>query len=127
MVHLLPDDAQAQPRGQRGIPLNPGGEIERRLILPESSSFLERFEPTSDGKEILRRQAYFKERLSKIGLGGLGGEWIGRVKPIKFRRDYLHDRILIVDENEVEKPRNSDCARFQRPPRRMPKVTPPSS
>ncbi|ASI98750.1 P-loop NTPase family protein [Thermococcus celer] len=77
------------------------GEIERRLILPESSSFLERFEPTSDGKEILRRQAYFKERLSKIGLGL--GEWIGRVKPIKFRRDYLHDRILIVDENEVEK------------------------
>lgn len=77
------------------------GEIERRLILPESSSFLERFEPTSDGKEILRRQAYFKERLSKISLGL--GEWIGRVKPIKFRRDYLHDRILIVDENEVEK------------------------
>lgn len=28
-------------------------------------------------------------------------EYITRVKPIRFRRDYLHDRILIVDEGEL--------------------------
>ncbi|ASJ14009.1 P-loop NTPase family protein [Thermococcus radiotolerans] len=76
-------------------------EIKRRLVLPGSSTFLERFEPVSEEKEILRRQDYFRENLPKIRPELR--EQIAKVKPIKFRRDYLHDRILIVDESELER------------------------
>ncbi|QDA31554.1 endonuclease MutS2 [Thermococcus indicus] len=79
-------------------------EIRRRLVLPGSSSMLDRFEPTSDRGEILRRQDYLRENLPKIR--SELREQIARVKPIKFRRDYLHDRILIVDEGELERALN---------------------
>ncbi|ASJ12516.1 P-loop NTPase family protein [Thermococcus thioreducens] len=79
-------------------------EIKKRLVLPGSSTFLEGFEPTSDREEILRRQDYFRENLPKIR--SELREQIAKVKPIKFRRDYLHDRILIVDESELERAQN---------------------
>lgn len=79
-------------------------EIKRRLVLPGSSSLLDRFEPTSEEKEILRRQGYFRENLPQIRPELR--EQIAKVKPIKFRRDYLHDRILIVDESELERARS---------------------
>ncbi len=79
-------------------------EIKRRLVLPGSSSLLDRFEPTSEEKEILRRQEYFRENLPQIRPELR--EQIAKVKPIKFRRDYLHDRILIVDESELERARS---------------------
>ncbi|NJE01295.1 endonuclease MutS2 [Thermococcus sp. JdF3] len=79
-------------------------EIRRRLVLPGSSSMLDRFEPTSDREEILRRQTYFRRSLPRIR-PELKGQ-IARVRPIKFRRDYLHDRILIVDEGELERALN---------------------
>jgi len=75
-------------------------EIKRRTLLPESSALLERFEPTSDPEEIRRRQEYFRGMLPLIREDI--GEHIARVKPIRFKRDYLHDRILVVDENELE-------------------------
>lgn len=75
-------------------------EVKRRLVLPESASLLDRFQPTSDEGEILRRQRYFMEKLPTVG-PELKGH-LSRVHPIKFRRDYLHDRILIVGEDEVE-------------------------
>ncbi|NJE61314.1 endonuclease MutS2 [Thermococcus sp. 21S7] len=77
------------------------GEIQKRLVLPGSASILERFEPTADVEEILRRQDYFRENFPKIRPEMR--EHISRVKPVRFRRDYLHDRILIVDESEVER------------------------
>ncbi|NJE10359.1 endonuclease MutS2 [Thermococcus sp. MAR1] len=76
-------------------------EIKRRLVLPGSSVFLDRFEPTSERDEILRRRDYFRENLPKIRAELR--EQVAKVKPIKFRRDYLHDRILIVDESELER------------------------
>ena len=76
-------------------------EIKGRLVLPESARFLEEFEPTADGEEILRRQAYFRENLPRIRPELKG--YISRVKPIKFRRDFLHDRILVVDGSELER------------------------
>ena len=76
-------------------------EITRRLILQGSASFLDRFEPTSSAEEILRRQEYLKENLPKVS--PQIREYIAQVKPIRFKRDYLHDRILIVDEEELEK------------------------
>ncbi|WP_148882104.1 P-loop NTPase family protein [Thermococcus aciditolerans] len=79
-------------------------EIRRRLVLPGSSSMLDRFEPTSDREEILRRQTYFRRSLPRVR-PELKGQ-IARVRPIKFRRDYLHDRILIVDEGELERALN---------------------
>ncbi len=79
-------------------------EIRRRTILPESSSLLDSFEPTSNPDEIMRRQTYFKECLPRIDEGI--GKYIARVKPIRFRKDYLHDRVLIVDESELEKARS---------------------
>ncbi|KUH32138.1 DNA mismatch repair protein [Thermococcus celericrescens] len=79
-------------------------EIRRRLVLPGSSSMLDRFEPTSDREEILRRQTYFRRSLPRLR-PELKGQ-IARVRPIKFRRNYLHDRILIVDEGELERALN---------------------
>ena len=76
-------------------------EIRRRTVLPESSTLLEKFEPTSDPEEILRRQEYFREKLPIVKEGI--GEYIARVKPIRFRREYLHDRVLVVDESEFER------------------------
>ena len=76
-------------------------EIRGRTVLPESSTLLEKFEPTSDPEEILRRQEYFREKLPLIKEGI--GEYIARVKPIRFRREYLHDRVLVVDESEFER------------------------
>ncbi|ACS33535.1 P-loop NTPase family protein [Thermococcus gammatolerans] len=76
-------------------------EIRRRTVLPESSTLLEKFEPTSDPGEIRRRQEYFREKLPLVKEGI--GEYIARVKPIRFRREYLHDRVLIVDESEFER------------------------
>jgi len=75
-------------------------EIKKRLLLPGSTRFLDQFKPTSDPGEILRRQAYLREGLGKVS--PRLAEFIGRVKPIKFRRDYSHDRILIVDPEEAE-------------------------
>ena len=76
-------------------------EIKKRLVLPGSSSFLDMFEPTSDREEILRRQIYFRENLPKIRPELQ--DYLSMVRPIKFRRDYLHDRVLIVEESELEK------------------------
>ncbi len=76
-------------------------EIRKRLVLPESSRFLDAFEPVSDTKEILRRQDYLRENLPRIKPELR--DCLSRVMPITFRRDFLHDRILVVDESEVEK------------------------
>ncbi len=84
----------------RALYRNVREEIKRRLLLPGSVRFLDEFKPTSDPEEILRRQAYLREGLGRVS--PRLSELIGRVRPIKFRRDYLHDRILIVDPEEVE-------------------------
>lgn len=76
-------------------------EIKKRLVLHGSEAFLRKFEPTSDVEEILCRQDYFRKNLPRIR-PELKGE-IARVQPIKFRRDFLHDRVLIVDESELER------------------------
>ncbi len=76
-------------------------EIKRRLVLSGSSAILDRFAPVSEPEEILRRQRYLRENLSEIRPELR--EYLSRVKPIKFRRDYLHDKILIVDESELER------------------------
>ena len=76
-------------------------EVKRRLVLPESALLLDEFEPVSDRGEILRRQAYFRENLPRIRPELRG--YLSKVRPIKFRRDFLHDRILVVDESELER------------------------
>ncbi|MCD6372253.1 MAG: endonuclease MutS2 [Thermococcus sp.] len=76
-------------------------EVKRRLVLPGSEALLRRFEPTSDGEEILRRQEYLRKNLPRIKPELR--EQIPKVRPVKFRRDFLHDRILIVDESELER------------------------
>ncbi|NJE02991.1 endonuclease MutS2 [Thermococcus sp. MV11] len=78
-------------------------EIKKRLVLPGSSPILDDFEPVSSLDEILKRQAYLRENLPRVG-SELRGH-LKRIKPIKFRRDYLHDRILIVDEEELTRAR----------------------
>ncbi|NJE47271.1 endonuclease MutS2 [Thermococcus sp. GR7] len=84
-------------------------EIKRRLVLPGSSAFLDEFGPVSERDEILSRQAYFKENLPKIRPELR--KYLSKVRPIKFRRDFLHDRVLIVDEGELEKAENLNlCA-----------------
>ncbi len=76
-------------------------EIKARLVLSGSSSFLDKFEPTSDKEEILRRQDYFRKNLPQVRPELK--VYLSKVRPIKFQRDYLHDRILIVDEGEIER------------------------
>lgn len=75
-------------------------EIKRRLVLEGSSTFLDQFEPTGDVGELLRRQNYLREQLPTISPEI--GEYLSRVRPIRFKRDYLHDRVLLVDEEERE-------------------------
>ncbi len=79
-------------------------EIRKRLVLPGSESILDDFEPVRDVNEILRRQRYLRENLP--GVGPELGKILEGVRPIKFRRDYLHDRVLIVDGEELESARN---------------------
>lgn len=76
-------------------------EIKRRLLLGPSLEFLERFEPTSDPGEIRKRQEYLRRGMGKLKPGL--GEYVSKIRPIRFRRDYLHDRVLIVDESELER------------------------
>ena len=73
--------------------------IKERLVLAESARILDGFAPVSDPGEILRRQAYLGEGFKKIRPELR--PHLSRINPIRFRRDYLHDRILIVDEGEV--------------------------
>ncbi|NJE48521.1 endonuclease MutS2 [Thermococcus sp. 9N3] len=75
-------------------------EIRRRLSLPGSEAHLERFSLTNDPDEIMRRQEFLREGLSKVKpeMRGL----ISKVKPIRFQREFLNDRVLLVDESEVE-------------------------
>ncbi|NJE77500.1 endonuclease MutS2, partial [Thermococcus sp. ES12] len=79
-------------------------EIKKRIQLKESLAYLDDFTPTNDKEEILKRQNYLKESLSKIQPELK--ELLARIKPIRFKKDYLHDRLLIVDETEVEKAKN---------------------
>ncbi|MFA4646656.1 endonuclease MutS2 [Pyrococcus kukulkanii] len=77
----------------------------RKIILEkikheEAKKFLDDFAPTSNREEILRRQEYLREGMEKVSEDVRG--YIERIRPIRFRRDYLHDRILIVSEEEVE-------------------------
>ncbi|ALM74550.1 P-loop NTPase family protein [Thermococcus barophilus] len=76
-------------------------EIKKRIQLKESLAYLDKFEPTNDKKEILRRQTYFKENFPRIvpELKGI----LAKIKPIRFKKDFLHDRLLVVDESELEK------------------------
>ncbi|ADT83562.1 P-loop NTPase family protein [Thermococcus barophilus] len=76
-------------------------EIKKRIQLKESLAYLDKFEPTNDKKEILRRQTYFKENFPRIvpELKGI----LAKIEPIRFKKDFLHDRLLVVDESELEK------------------------
>ena len=76
------------------------GMIEREIKLEEAKKFLDRIEPTSDKLEILRRQEYFKKSFSSVKEEL--EDFLLKVKPIKFRREFLDDRVLIVSEDEVE-------------------------
>ncbi|WP_457753846.1 endonuclease MutS2 [Thermococcus sp.] len=76
-------------------------EIKKRIQLKESLDYLDKFEPTNDKNEILRRQAYFKENLPRI-VPELKGILV-KIKPIRFKKDFLHNRLLVVDESELEK------------------------
>ncbi|RLF89055.1 endonuclease MutS2, partial [Thermococci archaeon] len=77
------------------------GEIKKRIILKESLAYLDRFSPTNDKREILKRQAYLKENLKlvKPEMRNL----LLKIKPIRFRKNFLYDRLLVVDESELEK------------------------
>ncbi|WP_456321758.1 endonuclease MutS2 [Palaeococcus sp. (in: euryarchaeotes)] len=77
------------------------GEIKKRIILKESLAYLEHFSPTNDKGEILKRQAYLKENLKlvKPEMRNL----LLKIKPIRFRKNFLYDRLLVVDESELEK------------------------
>lgn len=79
-------------------------DIKRRLVLHRSSAILDSFEPVGDKDEILQRQAYLRENLPRIR--PKLRDYLSKIRSIKFRRDFLHDRILIVDESELEKAGN---------------------
>ncbi|WP_324735813.1 endonuclease MutS2 [Thermococcus sp. SY098] len=76
-------------------------EIKKKIQLKESLAYLDKFEPTNDKDEILRRQEYFKENFSRI-VPELKGVLV-KIRPIRFKKDFLHDRLLVVDESELEK------------------------
>ena len=78
-------------------------EIKSRIQLKESLVYLEKFFPTNNKEEIIGRQEYLKKNLPKIRPELK--EFLAKIRPIRFRRDYLHDRLLVVDDSELEKAR----------------------
>jgi len=78
-------------------------EIKSRIQLKESLVYLEKFFPTNNKEEIIGRQKYLKKNLPKIRPELK--EFLAKIRPIRFRRDYLHDRLLVVDDSELEKAR----------------------
>ncbi|RLF79776.1 endonuclease MutS2 [Thermococci archaeon] len=78
-------------------------EIKSRIQLKESLVYLEKFSPTNNKEEIIGRQEYLKKNLPKIRPELK--EFLAKIRPIRFRRDYLHDRLLVVDDSELEKAR----------------------
>lgn len=78
-------------------------EIKSRIQLKESLVYLEKFSPTNNKEEIIGRQKYLKKNLPKIRPELK--EFLAKIRPIRFRRDYLHDRLLVVDDSELEKAR----------------------
>ncbi|AEC51989.1 hypothetical protein PNA2_1073 [Pyrococcus sp. NA2] len=74
--------------------------IEGEIKVERAKEFLKNIEPTSDKGEILRRQEYFKRAFSSVD--EKLEEVIMKVRPIRFRREFLTDRVLIVSEEEVE-------------------------
>ena len=81
-------------------------EMKKRIQLRESLAYLDRFSPTSNREEILTRQKYLREKLPKIKpeLKFL----LSKIKPIRFRKDYFHDRLLVVSEEELERAKALD-------------------
>lgn len=79
-------------------------EIKREIQLKESLAYLERFSLTNNKEEILKRQSYLKENFPKIKPELK--ELLAKIKPIRFRRDFLHDRLLVVSEDELEEARS---------------------
>jgi len=75
--------------------------IKKRIQLRESITYLDKFEPTNERNEILRRQTYFKKNLPKITPELK--DTLAKIRPIRFKKDFLHDRLLIVDEDDIEK------------------------
>lgn len=76
-------------------------EIKKRIQLKESLAYLEKFSPTSNREEILRRQKYLQEGFSKIREELK--PFLSKIKPARFRKEYLHDRLLVVSEEELER------------------------
>jgi dsDNA-specific endonuclease/ATPase MutS2 len=79
-------------------------EIKREIQLKESLAYLERFSLTNNKEEILKRQFYLKENFPRIKPELK--ELLAKIKPIRFRRDFLHDRLLVVSEDELEEARS---------------------
>ena len=75
--------------------------IKKRIQLRESVTYLDKFELTNDRNEILRRQTYFKKNLPKITPELK--DTLAKIRPIRFKKGFLHDRLLIVDEDDIEK------------------------
>ena len=75
--------------------------IKKRIQLRESITYLDKFEPTNERNEILRRQTYFKKNLPKITPELK--DTLAKIRPIRFKKGFLHDRLLIVDEDDIEK------------------------
>ncbi|CAB50495.1 MutS-related protein [Pyrococcus abyssi] len=75
-------------------------KIESEIRVSEAKRFLDNFEPVSDVGEILKRQNYLKRAMESVSeeVEGL----LLKVKPIKFRKEFLGDRLLVVSEDEVE-------------------------
>ncbi|AAL80598.1 DNA mismatch repair protein [Pyrococcus furiosus DSM 3638] len=80
--------------------------LESMIKLGEARTFLKKFEPTSDREEIIKRQNYLKEGLKNVR-DDLE-EYLLSIRPIRFRREFFHDRILLVSDEEVEEAEKLD-------------------
>jgi dsDNA-specific endonuclease/ATPase MutS2 len=84
-----------------GIYRNIKEEIRKRVQLKESLKYLENFEITNNKEEILQRQKYFKNNLPKIE--PKLKDALAQIKSIEFKERYFRDRLLVVEETEMEK------------------------
>ncbi len=91
-------------------------KIAEKIQLKGSLQFLEKFYPTSDREEIKKRQNYLREGFARVdkSLKPL----LARIKSIRFKNEFLYDRVLIVGEDEYDKAVKLNVCRVETEPLR---------
>lgn len=91
-------------------------KIAEKIQLKNSLQYLDNFYPISDREEIKKRQNYLREGFARVdeGLKPL----LAKIKPVRFKNEFLYDRVLIVGEDEYDEAVKLNVCRVETEPLR---------